>query len=135
MRIITHLTFNGQCEAAFRLYAACLEGEIALLMHHGESGQECSAEMEGKVFHATLRVGEGVLTGLDHSGENYRRPQGFAVQLNLTDTRKAEAIYAALREAGVVHFPLQATSWAEAYCVLTDRFGTPWEINCGPGAS
>jgi PhnB protein len=26
--------------------------------------------------------------------------------------------------------PLEKTFWADAYAVLTDRFGAPWEINC-----
>ena len=134
MKLIPHLVFAGECEAAFQLYASCMDGTIAFLKRHGESGETCSAEMVGKVFHATLRIGDQVVTGVDLMGEEYKRPQGFSLQLNLRDREKASLIFETLSEAGMVHFPMQATMWAEAYGALTDRFGTPWEINCGPGA-
>jgi len=37
MKLNPHLTFNGQCEAAFRFYEKCLGGEIGLMMTYGES--------------------------------------------------------------------------------------------------
>ena len=36
----------------------------------------------------------------------------------------------ALVEGGTVRMPLQETFWAEKFGMLTDRFGTPWMINC-----
>ncbi len=131
MKLITHLTFAGQCEAAFYVYATCLGGEIALLLRYRDSGGPFAAEMADKVFHATLKVGDQVLTGVDISSGEYVRPGGFSVQLNLTDSVKAHSIFAVLSEGGAIHFAMQKTSWAEAYGSLTDRFGTPWEVNCG----
>lgn len=92
MNIRTHLTFDGECEAAFQLYASCLEGEILFLLRYGEAAQECAAEQAGKVLHATLRVGEQILTGVDHLRADYKRQQGFAVQLNLRERKRAEII-------------------------------------------
>jgi PhnB protein len=37
MTLNTHLTSNGQCEAAFKFYARYLRGEIAMMMKYGDS--------------------------------------------------------------------------------------------------
>ena len=131
MKLIPHLSFNGECEAAFTLYAACFRGEIAFLMRYSESSAPHAPELADKIFHATLKMGDGTLTGVDVAREKYERPRGFSLQLNLTDRAEAERIFSALSEGGVVQLPLQTTSWADAFGVVVDRFGTPWEINCG----
>ena len=43
-------------------------------------------------------------------------------------------IFGALAEGGSVQMPLGETFWAEAFGMVTDRFGTPWGINGGPKA-
>ena len=37
MRWNPHLTFNGQCEAAFKFYEKCLGGTIVMMMSYGDS--------------------------------------------------------------------------------------------------
>lgn len=42
---------------------------------------------------------------------------------------KARAVFDALSEQGEVHLPFAQTFWSPGYGVVTDRFGTPWEVN------
>ena len=35
MRLHPYLTFNGQCEAAFKFYEQCLGGKIEAMFTHG----------------------------------------------------------------------------------------------------
>lgn len=37
MQVNPHLSFNGQCEQAFRFYEKCLGGRIVVMMTYGES--------------------------------------------------------------------------------------------------
>ena len=131
MKIIPNLSFDGKCEAAFTLYAACLGGEIAYLKRYSDSGASYPPKAAEKVFHATLTLGDQVLSGRDVADDRYEKPQGFFVQINLSDSTKARRIFDALSADGVIQFPLQATFWAAAYGVLIDQFGIPWKINCG----
>jgi PhnB protein len=132
MRLIPHISYNGECEAALTLYAECLGGEVSLMLRFGESPMAASnADRADKIVHATLKVGDQTLTGADVRPEEYEKPRGFAVQLNLEDPEQAQRVFEALAEGGVVLFPLQKTFWAGAYGMVTDRFGMPWEINCG----
>jgi len=132
MRLNTHIAFNGQCEAAFRLYEQCLAGKITVMLTYGASPMASSApDLADKILHATLKVGDQTLTGADVPLNAYNKPQGFAVQLNIDDPQEAQRIFNTFSEGGIVQLPLQKTFWAERYAILTDRFGTPWEINCG----
>jgi PhnB protein len=135
MRFHTHLSFDGRCEEAFKLYERCLGGEITAMLKYGESPVAATVpELGDKIVHATLKVGDQSLTGADVPSDRYERPQGFAVQINIDDLDEAERIFNTLSEGGMVQLPLQRTFWAERYGMVTDRFGTPWEINCGKTA-
>ena len=37
MQLYPHLSFNGQCEMAFKFYEQCLGGKIVLMMTRGAS--------------------------------------------------------------------------------------------------
>lgn len=89
--------------------------------------------MADKILHATLQLEGGRITGVDTLPVEYKKPQGFALQLNLSSPEDAQRIYAALTPEGEIGMPLQKTFWSELFAVFTDRFGTPWEINCSPG--
>ena len=37
MQLNPYLSFNGQCEAAFKFYEQCLSGKIVAMLTYGES--------------------------------------------------------------------------------------------------
>jgi PhnB protein len=128
-----HLHFNGQCEAAFKFYEKCLGGRITFMMPHEGTpiADQVPAAWRSKILHATLKVGDEVLTGADVPADHYQKPQGFSVMLGLKDPVEAERIFQALAKSGMVLMSLQETFWAARFGMLTDRFGIPWIINCG----
>jgi PhnB protein len=134
MQFDIHLSFNGQCQTAFEFYEKCLGGEITTMLTYGASPAASTAPgLADKIIHASLKLGNQTLSGVDLLPGNYKKPQGFYVTVNLTDPEEAERIFKTLADGGVVLMPLQPTFWAERFAVFTDRFGTPWEINCGKG--
>lgn len=126
------LTFNGQCEAAFRFYEQCLGGKIGMLLTWGGSpmADQAKPEWADKICHATLTAGENVLSGGDAPPGQYEPLKGFRIQLNLSDPAEAERIFQALAEKGTVQMPLQKTFWALRYGDVIDEYGIPWAINC-----
>jgi PhnB protein len=52
------------------------------------------------------------------------------VALNMKEPAEAERIFNALAKGGSIMMPLGETFWAVKFGALTDRFGTPWMINC-----
>ena len=126
------LSFNGNCEAAFRCYERCLNGTITFMVTWGNSPNAADAPVEwaDKIFHATLQVGDIVILGGDQPPGRYNRPQGFELVLPMNDPAAAERVFEQLAEGGTIKMPLQETFWASRFGVLVDRFGIPWTINC-----
>ena len=133
MRLNPYLSFDGQCEAAFKFYEQCLRGKIIMLVRYGDSPlvRQTPPQWHHRVLHATFSCGDHILQGADALPESYRRPQGFSVMLNVSSVVEAEAIFNALAAHGTVQTPLQGSFWAARFGVLVDQFGTPWTINCG----
>jgi len=126
-----NLSFDGQCEAAFRFYERCFNGKITSMITWGESPMAKGAPLEWsrKIAHATLIVGNTRLQGSDPAPGHYEFPQGFCIMLHPSEP-DAERVFTDLAKGGTVRMPLQETFWARRFGVLTDRFGVPWAINC-----
>jgi PhnB protein len=130
IRVSPHLTFNGECEAAFQFYAQTFGGTIVRMLPFSKSpmARDVPSEWHEKIFHASLMVGNVRLIGADVLPANYRQPQGFFVFLNFDTPVDARRIFEALADRGTVQMPIQATFWSPASGAVIDRFGVPWEI-------
>lgn len=132
MKLNPYLSFNDECEAAFKFYEQCLGGKIDSMMTYGDSpmAEQTPPEKLDKIMHAQLMVGDVALMGSDAPPQFFEKPQGFHVSLVFTDPKEAEGVFNALAENGTVQMPIQETFWASRFGMLVDRFGTPWMINC-----
>jgi len=67
MELNPYLSFNGQCEAAFKFYERRLGGKITAMMTYGGSPMEeqTPTEWRDKIVHACLMVGDKILMGSD----------------------------------------------------------------------
>ena len=132
MQLNPYLTFNGQCEAAFKFYEKVLGGKIEAMMTHAgtPAEQHVPAEWRNKILHARLVAGDAVLMASDAPPGHYHKPQGFSVSIQLKDTVRAEGIFRALADGGTVTMPFAETFWAARFGMLVDKFGTPWMVNC-----
>jgi PhnB protein len=132
MPVNTHLHFKGNCAEALRFYAATLGGTVTFSMTYGESpaAAQVPKDMASQIIHSTVDLGGQSLMGCDVPPDRYRTPQGFNVAVALTDPDQAGRVFCALAEGGNVTMPFQQTFWAHRFGMCTDRFGTPWMINC-----
>ena len=132
MQLVSYLTFNGQCEAAFKFFEKCTGGKIVSMFTHAgtPAEQQVPPEWRNKIMHARLLVGDALLMGSDAPPDRYEKPKGFSVAIQIKDTAEAERIFHALAEKGTVHMPIQETFWAARFGMLVDQFGIPWMVNC-----
>lgn len=128
MRSNPYLSFNGQCEAAFKFYEQLLGGKITFMQTWGDSpaAQYMPPEGQGFILHATLDLGDSTLMGADLPPASYEQPKGVHVVLHYKDTAKAERVFQALAEGGKVEMPFQPTFFAAGFGQCVDRFGIPW---------
>ena len=132
MQLNPYLSFDGNCEAAFKFYEKVLGGKIVAMMPHEGSPMESQvpAEWRKKIMHARLTVGDKVLMGSDCPPDRYEPMKGFSVTLTIDEPAEADRVFQALSPGATVSMPIQETFWAKRFGVLVDQFGTPWMINC-----
>jgi PhnB protein len=132
MNLNPYLNFPGTCEEAMTFFAKVLNGNIEAMMRFEGSPMEKNVPPERikKIMHARIRWGDHTLMASDAAPDRFKPMQGFSVSINLNDTAEAERIFGALTEGGTVEMALQQTFWAKRFGAFTDRFGTPWLINC-----
>lgn len=131
MQVNPYLSFAGNCEEAFQFYETALDGKITFIMRNRDApGEAAPAGWEDKILHVSFSFAGGTLMGSDTPPAHYVPPAGTWVSISLNDAGRAEAIFASLSAGGSIMMPIQKTFWAARFGMVTDRFGTPWMINC-----
>lgn len=130
MNLNMYLSFDGTCEEAMRFYERVLGGRMLMMMRMsdepGGPGDPATAHL---IMHARLQVGAHYLMASDAPGR-YTKPTGFSANVTVDDPAEAERIFRELSDGGTILMPIQETFWAIRFGMLTDRFGTPWMVNC-----
>ena len=132
MQMNPYLSFNGQCEAAFKFYVQCLGGQLGAIFRYAgiPFADQVPADWQDKVMHGSVKVGEQLLAGADVAPDRYEAPKGFSLSLQMKDPAEAERVFRELGKDGKVTVPLEKTFWAERFGAVIDRFGIQWLINC-----
>jgi PhnB protein len=132
VKVNPYLTFNGNCEVAFKFYEQALGGKIQIMMPFAGSpmADQAPPNWGSKVMHARLDIGDQTLMGSDPPPDRYQPIKGITVSLSIERPEEADRIFQALSEKGTVQMPIQKTFWALRFGMLTDQFGIPWMINC-----
>ena len=132
MQVSPYLSFNGQCERAFKLYEQCLGGQCGAIFRYGGSpmADQVPPDWQDKIMHGSIAVGGLVLMGGDVVPLSYEEPKGFSLSVQMSTVSEAERIFQDLSQDGRVVVPLEKTFWAARFGMVIDRFGIPWTINC-----
>ncbi len=130
MKISPHLSFNGQCRAAFEHYQTVLGGNIQSMLTYGESpiAANYDARWHDRILHASLVFGDGEILGTDQLPDGYQPPQGFFITLGLA-LEPAQEAFEGLARGGTIILPFQSTFWSPGFGVVKDAFGITWELN------
>ena len=130
MRINPYINFKGNCRQAIEFYQSVLGAEVVFVQTMGESPMSAMGPAEN-IMHCTLQVGDSTLMMSDDPNPQSAASDGkITLAINLNDPHKAKEIFGNLAEGGSVIMPLGKTFWAEAFGMLTDKFGVKWMINC-----
>lgn len=132
MQISPYLTFNGQCETAFKFYEQVLGGKVTFKMTWGEmpGADQFPVETHKLIMHSTFSVGDQVFMGADAPPDRYQEPAGINVSISVKEPAEGGRIFNDLAEGGKVTMPFQQTFWSPGFGMCVDRFGIPWMVNC-----
>jgi PhnB protein len=131
MKVHASLSFDGNCEEAFRYYEKVLRGKIEVIFTYGDSAmaKQAGPDWKKKVIQVRLTIGDSAIMGSD-TPDRYEKPQGISVSIGENNVGDAERLFNALADGGTVQMEFQKTFWAAGFSMLVDRFGIPWMVNC-----
>jgi PhnB protein len=134
MPVSPYLYFAGNCAEALAFYETTLDAKVEFQMKFNEAPEPppAPAGWDEKICHVSFSILDSRLMGSDTPPDFYHKPTGFRVALNMEaiDANTAKTWFDALAAGGSIDMPLQKTFWANAFGMVTDRFGIPWMINC-----
>jgi PhnB protein len=125
-----YIAFKGNCREAIEFYKTALDAEVLFTQTVGESPMSDIGPAEN-IMHCTIKVGDSTIMMCDDP-----RPQGAAgggnisLAIGIDDPERAKQLFHNLAKEGSVIMPLEKTYWAEAFGMVTDKFGIKWMVNC-----
>ena len=125
-----YIAFRGNCREAIDFYKEALGAVELYAQPYGDSPM---AEMgpADAIMHCTIKVGDSeIMMCDDFHSENFTTGGNISMAIGLDDVEKAKSYFANLSDGGTVTMPLDKTFWAEAFGMLTDKFGVNWMVNC-----
>jgi PhnB protein len=130
-----YLSFDGTCAQAMKYYEQVLGAKLDAMITYGQmpcGDQPVPPSHADRVMHAHLVHSDFALMAGDTTpGVTYAGMQGMMLALTYPTAAEGRRVFNALAEGGQVTMPLGETFWAEAFGMVTDRFGTPWGDNGG----
>lgn len=125
-----YIVFNGNCREAIVFYKHALNAEAVFIQTVGQSSMSDMGPAEN-IMHSTIKVGGStIMMSDDPSPEAPAGVGRVSLAIGLNDPERAKEMFENLADGGSVIMPLQKTYWAEAFGMLTDKFGIKWMINC-----
>lgn len=125
-----YIAFRGNCREAIEFYKQALGAEEVFLQTYGESPMQDMGQADA-IMHATLKIGDStVMMCDDFHTENFSTAGNISLAIGLNDVETAKNFFTNLSDGGNVTMPLDKTFWAEAFGMVTDKFGISWMVNC-----
>jgi PhnB protein len=130
MKLITYLTFGGQCEEALNFYKECLNGEILMMSRMGESQMQTPEPLKNKIMHSRLQVGDTTIFMSD-TFDPSKLVQGnnISLSIDISDAEQLESLFNKMSAGGQVKMPLNDTFWGARFGMFIDKFGIHWMMN------
>ena len=125
-----YLAFQGNCREAIEFYKSGLDAEVLFIQTVGESPLSHLGPAQ-KIMHCTIKVGTSTIMMCDDPNPDAVGGSGnISLAIGLNDAARAKQIFRNLAQDGSVVMPLEKTYWAEAFGMVTDKFGVKWLVNC-----
>lgn len=95
MEVSAHVSFKGDCEAAFKCYEEVLGAKPGLLFRYADTpmADVVPEGWDSKIMHGSVRIGGKLLEVADVPPERYEKPQWFSLALNVPNAVEAERLF------------------------------------------
>ena len=131
MKLITYLTFAGNCEEALNFYKEALGAKVLMVSRMGDGQMEVPENLKDKIMHARLRIGENELYMSDtFDPSSINKGNNVSLSIQADDIPQLEKLFTRLSAGGTVTMPLTDAFWGARFGMFVDKFGINWMFNC-----
>ncbi len=125
-----YISLKGNCKEAIDFYKDALGAEVLFTQTYGESPMSDMGPADA-IMHSTIKIGGSEIMFSDDMRPEAAGSSGnISLAIGLNDVEKAKTYFNNLADGGKITMPLEKTFWAEAFGMLTDKFGINWMVNC-----
>lgn len=125
-----YIAFKGNCREAIDFYKKALRAEEVYVHTYGDSPMPDMGAPD-QIMHCTIKVGDThIMMCDDPRSDAVLSPGCISLAVGIDDANRARTVFVALAEDGTITMPIEKTFWAEAFGMLTDKFGINWMVNC-----
>ncbi|MFN0102677.1 MAG: VOC family protein [Bryobacteraceae bacterium] len=125
-----YIAFKGNCRQAIEFYKTALGADVLFIQTVGESPMSDMGPA-ANIMHCTIKIGDSTIMMCDDPSPEPAAGDGnISLAIGLNDTERARQLFDHLADGGSVVMPLEKTYWAEAFGIVTDKFGVKWMVNC-----
>jgi PhnB protein len=125
-----YIAFKGNCRQAIEFYKTALSAAVLFAQTVGDSPMS-NLGPATNIMHCTMKVGDSTIMMCDDPRPEAAAGDGnISLSIGLNDAELARQLFGNLADGGSVIMPLEKTYWAEAFGVVTDKFGVKWIVNC-----
>jgi PhnB protein len=131
-----YLTFNGNCEEAFKFYKSVFGGEFRQISKWGDMpaqpGHEMPEEEKKRILHVSLPISkETILMGSDSNPRmgTVNIGQHLSLSIGADSKEEADRVFKALSAGGKVTMPIAEMFWGAYFGMLQDKYGFIWMVN------
>ena len=125
-----YIAFKGNCRQAIEFYKNALDAKVLFTQTMGESPMSDMGPAEN-IMHCTLKIGDSNIMMCDDPRPEAAADGGnISLAIGLNNPERAKQLFGNLAKDGSVIMPLEKTYWAEAFGMVTDKFGVKWMVNC-----
>jgi PhnB protein len=125
-----YIAFKGNCRQAIEFYKTALGADVLFTQTVGESPMSDMGQSTN-IMHCTIKVGDSTIMMCDDPRPEVAPGDGnISLAIGLDDPERASQLFRNLTDGGSVIMPLEKTYWAEAFGMVTDKFGVKWMVNC-----
>ena len=130
LSVSPYVAFKGTCRQAIEFYRHALDAQVLFIQTVGESPMSDMGPAEN-IMHCTIKVGDSTIMMCDDPRpDGTAGGSGISLAIGLNDPELAKKFFGNLANGGSVIMPLRRTYWAEAFGMVTDKFGVKWIVNC-----
>lgn len=130
-KIITYLTFNGNCREAMEFYQNCLGGELKVqTISETPEGEKFPEDYKLLVVSASLKKDNIHLMATDLQDMDLVKGNTVSILIEGINEESIKEYYKNLGRNGIASHPLKRNHWGVLSGGLTDKYGHHWLFHC-----